>query len=265
MRALDRDSDDFLPDDVRARRIGRTASRIARRLIDSVARNPTRVMLVTLAIAANAAIIINALALQPGRHPAPLLTQSAPEGGQTRLAIPLPVSRPKDGPRQNVPVPAQPPSSPQSPAPDAAIVRAVQVELGARGFYDGRADGVMGARTEAAIRLFERTGRLPETGRASSRLLEALRRSELKLSEQALDAQTGAGSATAATDRGRVLAVQRLLAELGYGPGPIDGHFGAETRRAIERFELDRGLPMTGLVGDRLLEELSAVTGLPTG
>jgi peptidoglycan hydrolase-like protein with peptidoglycan-binding domain len=60
-------------------------------------------------------------------------------------------------------------------------------------------------------------------------------------------------------------AVQTILADLGYAPGSIDGQLGPSTKRAIEDFEVDRGLPMTGTISKRLLEELSAVSGVPLG
>ncbi len=43
-----------------------------------------------------------------------------------------------------------------------------------------------------------------------------------------------------------VTRAQRLLAELGYNPGPADGLVGPKTRRAIKIFERERGLPVTG-------------------
>ena len=35
------------------------------------------------------------------------------------------------------------------------------------------------------------------------------------------------------------------------------------TRAAIEKFERDRGLPVTGQISDRLVRELAAMTGRP--
>ncbi|MFG1477489.1 peptidoglycan-binding domain-containing protein [Xanthobacter sp. V4C-4] len=60
----------------------------------------------------------------------------------------------------------------------------------------------------------------------------------------------------------RVLAVQRALAKLGYGPLKVNGAMSAETRQAIQRFERDRKLPADGEVTDRLVRELGAVSGL---
>lgn len=59
----------------------------------------------------------------------------------------------------------------------------------------------------------------------------------------------------------RVMEVQKALARLGYGPIRIDGKPSPETRAAIQRFEADRRLPVTGQVSDRLVRELNAVAG----
>jgi hypothetical protein len=59
----------------------------------------------------------------------------------------------------------------------------------------------------------------------------------------------------------RVTAVQQALNEYGYGPLKVTGHFGAETVSAIQKFERDRKLPVTGQISPRLLRELAALTG----
>ena len=41
------------------------------------------------------------------------------------------------------------------------------------------------------------------------------------------------------------------------------GTYDPETRAAIERFERERKLPVSGQVSDRLTRELSAMTGRP--
>jgi hypothetical protein len=61
----------------------------------------------------------------------------------------------------------------------------------------------------------------------------------------------------------QLLAVQRRLSEYGYGPVPLNGVDGPETRAAIERFERSRGLPATGKVSDRLVRELTGMAGKP--
>jgi peptidoglycan hydrolase-like protein with peptidoglycan-binding domain len=61
----------------------------------------------------------------------------------------------------------------------------------------------------------------------------------------------------------RVLAIQRALADFGYGQIKLSGNFDADTRAAIEKFELDRRLPVTGDISDRFVRELAAMTGRP--
>jgi hypothetical protein len=59
----------------------------------------------------------------------------------------------------------------------------------------------------------------------------------------------------------RVAAVQRALTEFGYGQLKPTGTVGSDTLAAIQKFERDRKLPITGQMSDRLVRELSAATG----
>jgi hypothetical protein len=57
--------------------------------------------------------------------------------------------------------------------------------------------------------------------------------------------------------------IQRALSEFGYGPLETNGTLGPNTRAAIERFERDHKMPVTGHVSDRLVRELSSMAGKP--
>lgn len=61
----------------------------------------------------------------------------------------------------------------------------------------------------------------------------------------------------------RIAAVQRALTDYGYGQLKATGVAGSDTQAAIQRFERDRRMPVTGQVSDRLVKELSAMTGRP--
>ena len=61
----------------------------------------------------------------------------------------------------------------------------------------------------------------------------------------------------------RVVAIQRALADFGYGQIKPTGTYDAATRAAIEKFERDRRMPVTGQVSDRFLRELSTMAGRP--
>ncbi len=65
-------------------------------------------------------------------------------------------------------------------------------------------------------------------------------------------------SAEQAPTKATIADIQRLLAELGYGPGPADGVMGKRTRTAIKRFQHDTGLPPDGKPSVALRERLEA-------
>lgn len=64
-------------------------------------------------------------------------------------------------------------------------------------------------------------------------------------------------------DGGRVLTAQKALAKLGYGPLKADGLMGLTTKQALERFERDHNLPLTGGLGTRTTRQLASASGLP--
>ncbi len=61
----------------------------------------------------------------------------------------------------------------------------------------------------------------------------------------------------------RVSSVQRALTEFGYGQLKTTGTIGPETQAAIQKFERERKMPVTGQMSDRLARELAVVTGRP--
>jgi hypothetical protein len=61
----------------------------------------------------------------------------------------------------------------------------------------------------------------------------------------------------------RVAAVQRALTQYGYGQLKPTGTAGSDTQAAIQKFERERKMPVTGHVSDRLVRELTAVIGHP--
>jgi Putative peptidoglycan binding domain len=61
----------------------------------------------------------------------------------------------------------------------------------------------------------------------------------------------------------RIREVQRVLSDYGYGQIKPSGFLDEATSTAIERFEREHKLPLTGLVSDGLVRELAAMTGRP--
>jgi peptidoglycan hydrolase-like protein with peptidoglycan-binding domain len=242
------------------------------------------------AASASVAILVNVLFLQTGAHPAPMVTSSvaAPVAAPVELAsasvtvLPtIPRQRPVEAPVQ----PAQPQSQPQPQAqpqaqppattrPQAAIVTDIQRELARRGFYDGTVDGRYGPRTDAAIRDFEQSAGLRPSTAPDEALLRAIVRAPITVRQQQPARRSSAPSgptpparidpiAEMLTPSKRVVAIQRALTEFGYGQIDPSGLVDPETQVAIEKFERQRKLPITGQVSERVVRELAGITGRP--
>ncbi|MBS4084101.1 MAG: peptidoglycan-binding protein [Rhizobiales bacterium] len=134
----------------------------------------------------------------------------------------------------------------------------MQRELSARGYYNGAVDGVPGPRTEQAIRDFQK-GKGQNAIEPSNDLLNQIKRTPVK------GDVTGSINGPLEGERKslRVLSLQRALARLGYGPLKMSGTFTPDTKDAIERFERDWMMPVTGLMSDNLFTKLAAVNGAP--
>ena len=199
-------------------------------------------------------IIYNALYLQEEHRAASgaMGQPSAPDNAPVAVAKLPPVSTdlPQTAPQQGGPT---------------LIVRAVQRELAARGFDVGTVDGVPSAKTSAAISAYEKAHGLPVTGTASDELLR-----NILLGDSVPGGGAATGSVTEKTGtaalrgRAKVRAVQRILADLGYSPGAIDGAMGDATSSAISAFQHDRKVAQTGTITPELVDELERVTGRDT-
>lgn len=220
--------------------------------------NPVDSIALFVAVLAAVAVLVNALYLQPGPHPAPIFTIKPRPVVSTEPA-PAPASaRPGD------PISAllgEPPAA----RPRAAVVMDIQRELARRGLFDGPPDGVLGPKTDAAIRDFVQAAGQKTGAEPSEELLRAIASSSVRKPAAATPAPTGRSDPIAQliAPSARVLAVQRALSDYGYGPLKATGLYGPETVKAIEKFERDRKLPVSGQISPRLLRELAAVTGRP--
>ena len=200
-------------------------------------RRPLDCLAGALAAACVTMVFVNALALQPARpRSEPLASLTKPDA------------------------PAQKPDE---------LVSQIQSALAGLGYYDGPVDGLMGARTAAAIRGFQQAQRLDQTGTPSEGLLAAALVAPQRKAEAAppapavRPAATTAPATTGSTEIAapKLMAVQRALARIGYGPVTIDGKMGAETHNAIRSFERDHKLPETGEPSPQVLRALQAMTG----
>lgn len=205
-----------------------------------------------MATVAVATIFINALFLQRGPHPAPIFATRPTVVREAPVALPRP--------RAMEPAVA-PVTVARSPV---LIISDIQRELSRKGYYDGAVDGIWGAKTDAAARDFVQAIGLKINAEASESLLHAIVLSAPKAkSTPAAAPVRNDPIAQLIAPTKQVLAIQRALADFGYGQIKPTGVYDPATQAAIEKFERDRKLPVTGQISDQLVRELAAMTGRP--
>jgi hypothetical protein len=184
-----------------------------------------------LAFAAVSAIIANALFLQAGHHPAPMFGGSVVVMPPAGLAAASPLPRPR-------PVEADVAVS-EPRVTESRIAEAKPAEKPAESRPADPLGNLVKATSTAPVapaNVLRPPAPIPVASRADS---------------------------LAASGSRRVAAVQRALTEYGYGQLKPTGTIGADTQAAIQKFERERRIPVTGQLSDRLVHELAAVIGHP--
>ena len=198
------------------------------------------------------AIVSNALFLQKGPHPAPIFA-ARPLLQQEAIVSPR-ISSTQSHLGSDLAAQAR-----------VQLVANIQRELSRKSFYDGPADGIWGSKTDAAVRDFLQASGLKVNPDANENLLRAISNYVAK------PVAGTAAPSPPATDpiakliapSKRIVSIQRALADFGYGQIKATGVYDPETRSAIEKFERDHLLPVTGQISDRFVRELAAMTGRP--
>jgi peptidoglycan hydrolase-like protein with peptidoglycan-binding domain len=198
------------------------------------------------------AIALNALFLQKGPHPAPIFAAKPLLQREAAVAPPARALAPNAAGDSGTQVRVQ-------------LIVNIQRELARKGFYDGPADGIWGAKTDIAVRDFVQAAGVKISVEASDGLLRAIIASNSKAANTSAmaDAPSADPIAKLIAPSKRVTAVQRALSDFGYGQIKPTGVYDPDTRAAIEKFERDHKLPVTGQLSDRVVRELAAMTGRP--
>jgi hypothetical protein len=210
--------------------------------------SPKDMLAGALAVAAIGAILTNALFLQAGRHPSPMfgsvVTLPAPV-----VANPLPRPRPLElalRPAEPAPVEAKP-----SEAKGAADPKTADPKSSDPKSSDPMTNLVVKSTSPPAAASSVATPAAKPPSPAAAAPSHVMRPpAPIPASSQSAGAR-------------RVASVQRALTEYGYGQLKPTGAVGADTQAAITKFERDRKLPVTGQMSDRLVRELTAMTGRP--
>lgn len=189
-----------------------------------------------LAFAAASAIIANALFLQAGHHPSPMFGSvvAMPAAG---LAPASPLPRPR--PVELATKPAETSLPEFKPAESRPVEsRPVEIKPAEPKAVEPRA--VQPKAADPLANLVKATAVMPVTANVP---------------------RPPAPIPAAAQASHRVAAVQRVLTEYGYGQLKPTGTIGSDTQAAIQKFERERKLPVTGQMSDRLVRDLSAMIG----
>jgi peptidoglycan hydrolase-like protein with peptidoglycan-binding domain len=131
-------------------------------------------------------------------------------------------------------------------------IKNVQQLLSDRGFYGGAIDGIKGPMTEEAIVLAQKTYGLIADGVAGSLTIAAL-----EVGENFVANSTVAATASDVSDSS-IEQGQKLLSNLGFYDGAIDGIQGSKTTEAIKEAQAFYGLNVDGVIGSQTLAALQS-------
>lgn len=179
----------------------RQAGRVSRMMAGGAAmigqaamRNPVATGGTTAFAIVFAFVAANALWYQPSSHPHPWLdtrdafrdyaAQAMHPGAQPETTYRVErdaTAQPDATVARGAPKPVDGVVVHDDPAPAANavaddLVSQIQANLARRGLYEGPVDGVMGAKTEAAIMFYQETRGLPQTGSADAAVLDLLKK-----------------------------------------------------------------------------------------
>ena len=221
---------------------GLLLSFLMRVLLRMLLHSPKDMVAGLLAFAATSAIIANALFLQTGPHPAPMFGSVVmiPQASST-AASSLPRPRPADAA-----VLLSESRLAETKISEPRLVEPRPVESKPTEF---RAADPKTAEPKAADPLTNLVKSTSTGPTASSNVLRP---------PAPIPLQPGPTIGSR-----RVAAVQRALTEYGYGQLKPTGTIGPDTQAAIQKFERERRIPVSGQLSDRLVHELAAAIGHP--
>ncbi len=221
-------------------------------------------------------IFVNAVWYQPGKHPSPLFSTRV--DNQTTSKV---VQRTKpDAARVKTTVAKHKSSDGVGVTTTSKeLLREVQTALSVRGYYTGKLDGVFGSRTKKAIVEFQSDHSLNPEGIATVRLLtqvlmSASARPEVvpipkhsRIAKIVSKIEVAKVTRTPAPDHadGLVARIQSGLRAYGYDDLKVDGKMGQRTATAIQRFQLDYGMKVTGEPSNGVLNKLRDIGAYKNG
>lgn len=258
--------------------------------IDRILAAPGKLAMTTVALVAFAVVGVNAAYMQPGAHPAPMLST---RGDAPALAMPHEDGRLAQRAVTMAPAPIVPPSrsydatasiqNPATPAGDdiaSLLPRQPYVVPSPVARPQLIAQRVAQPTSQSAPQPIAPqpiatapVATVPVETQPSAPMPRRVETIAVNDAIGALLAPVLAPNPTAGTNQPLpqsastrsvqpvVAAVQAVLADMGYQPGSIDGVIGPSTEEAIRRFQLRRALEPNGQITNDLLREIERVSG----
>lgn len=199
---------------------------------------------------------LNALFFQDGRHPAPLFSAHVLVPEKPVIEAPTPPARPKiEAARADAEAPSRPAAKPKA---ESAKVDPLAEILKSSEPAAARPQKVERAEKVEKIEKVEKVEKKREV--ASRDQIGALLGGGPAKPATPVAAPAPTASPAAAAPSANVVATQRALQRLGYVVKP-DGVISPGMKKAIERFEQDHGLPVTGELSPKLARAIAARAG----
>ncbi len=136
---------------------------------------------------------------------------------------------------------------------EGADVTKLQNRLIALGYLSGKADGMYGKNTKAAVTAFQKNNKLSADGVAGVLTQDAIYSSKAKDNKISTSTTLRVGTVSDA-----VADLQNRLIALGYLSGKADGNFGTKTSLALIAFQKANGLTADGIAGVKTLNKLNS-------
>ncbi|MGI6172944.1 MAG: peptidoglycan-binding domain-containing protein [Christensenellales bacterium] len=145
-----------------------------------------------------------------------------------------------------------------SPGDTGEAVKRLQKRLKALGYFSGSIGGNYLTLTTDAVKLFQKTLGLKQTGIATVALQKKLFSADApKYDATPTDPPSGGYTTLSRGDvNDAVKRMQARLKELGYYSGSVNGNFGAKTEKAVMKFEAAYGRAETGVATPELQKKL---------
>lgn len=229
-----------------------------KRTISSALKQPGRILAAFILSGVGAIIAYNALMLQKTRHPAPLFGRTVTS---MQIPAPPPLPRPVASAQASIAplVQAPEPLAPAVPIP-ASAAAAPSPAAGPHPPHSAIAElihngGVVKPPVPPARATMAGSAPATAAPAAADPIADMIRLAgPVPVPPASVPATSNSANLT--------LPAQRALVKLGYVV-KADGMTSPAFRQAIESFERDRHLPVTGELGPRTLHELAAQSGLP--